>query len=180
MLLSFMGLHGTLNSNKCICCLPRSNKQDLSVCLVQVLSLPGYQEDVCVASRKNISQDSLTSVQRLGGMGSILSRSHGTFSGKGFYSIFSDAKEKWGMEAYSEHESCVSYLWLLNANFSHSTVIPVKIWIYLLSFQPLLCIRVFAFQRWYPVPHSPQGLNVWSLHLSQVHRFCSLNWLWSF
>lgn len=39
ILLTCMGLDSLLNSKKCICCLLRSCKQDLSFCLVRVLSL---------------------------------------------------------------------------------------------------------------------------------------------
>lgn len=35
-----------------------------------------------------------------------------------------------------------SYLWILSANLSHSAVIPVEIWICLLSVWPLLCITI--------------------------------------
>lgn len=59
-----MGLGGLLNSKKCICCLLRSSKQDLSFCLVEVLfSFSIIMKMFCIASRKNVSLDSLMSVE---------------------------------------------------------------------------------------------------------------------
>lgn len=139
MLLPFMGLSGTLNSKKSICCLPRSNKQDLSVCLVQVLSLLGYHEDVCVASRKNICQDSLTSVEtwRYGFNIEVM----GFVQEKAFTasSLMQKRSEEWRP---TQNIQAVSYLWILKTNLSHTTVIPVEIWVCLLSFLPLLCISI--------------------------------------